>query len=137
MYRAAGIRVPRGEVGPACYFHSALVDLGEGVYINHGCHIENVAMVEIGSYTALATHVTLITSDHEIGASTRRCGRWKARGLRIGKGCWLGSRVLVLPGVTIGDGCVVAAGAVVSGDCAPNGLYAGVPAHRVRDLPTV
>jgi maltose O-acetyltransferase len=40
----------------------------------------------------------------------------------------------VLPGVTVGDGCVIAAGAVVNADCQPDGLYAGVPARRVRDL---
>jgi maltose O-acetyltransferase len=40
----------------------------------------------------------------------------------------------VLPGVTIGAGCAVAAGAVVTADCEPDGLYAGVPARRVRDL---
>lgn len=49
-------------------------------------------------------------------------------------GCWLGGNVTVLPGVTIGRGCVIAAGAVVTKSCDPNGLYAGVPARRIRDL---
>jgi maltose O-acetyltransferase len=41
---------------------------------------------------------------------------------------------MLLPGVTVGDGCVIAAGSVVTGDCEPHGVYAGVPAKRVRDL---
>lgn len=43
-------------------------------------------------------------------------------------------RAMLLPGVTVGKGCVVAAGAVVAADCAPNGLYGGVPARRIKDL---
>ncbi|WP_372495087.1 acyltransferase [Nocardioides pinisoli] len=50
-------------------------------------------------------------------------------------GAWIGAAVTVLPGVTIGPGCVVAAGSVVTADCQANGLYAGVPARRIRDLP--
>lgn len=53
--------------------------------------------------------------------------------VRIGEGCWLGTRVVVLPGVTIGDGCVVAAGAVVTKDLPPNTIAAGVPATVVRE----
>lgn len=53
---------------------------------------------------------------------------------RIGYGCWLGAAVMVMPGVTIAPGCVIAAGAVVAKDTQPNGLYAGVPAKRIREL---
>jgi acetyltransferase-like isoleucine patch superfamily enzyme len=52
----------------------------------------------------------------------------------IGDGVWIASRVTVLPGVFIGDGSVVAAGAVVSRDVAPNTMVAGVPARLVREL---
>jgi maltose O-acetyltransferase len=43
--------------------------------------------------------------------------------------------VIIMPGVTVGNGCIIASGALVNKDCAPNGLYAGVPAIRIKDLP--
>ena len=49
-------------------------------------------------------------------------------------GCWICAGCTILPGVTIGEGCVIAAGSVVNKDCAPDGLYAGVPAKRIKDL---
>jgi len=47
----------------------------------------------------------------------------------IGDGAWIGARVIILPGVTVGAGAVIAAGSVVTSDCAPDSLYAGVPAQ--------
>ena len=52
----------------------------------------------------------------------------------VGEGCFIGANVTVLPGVNVGEGCVIAAGAVITRDCAPDGLYGGVPARRIRDL---
>lgn len=52
----------------------------------------------------------------------------------VGDGCWIGANATILPGVTVAPGCVIAAGAVVTKDTEPDGLYAGVPARRVRDL---
>lgn len=49
-------------------------------------------------------------------------------------GCWLGGNVTVLPGVTIKKGCIVGAGAVVTKDTEPDGLYAGIPAKRIKEL---
>jgi maltose O-acetyltransferase len=55
--------------------------------------------------------------------------------VRIGSGCWLGAGVIIVPGVEVGAGCVIAAGAVVASDLPANGLYGGVPARRIDDLP--
>lgn len=52
----------------------------------------------------------------------------------IKDGCWVGANVTIIPGVTIGEGCIIAAGAVVTKNCEPDGLYAGVPAKRIKDL---
>jgi len=70
------------------------------------------------------------------GAPERRAGAVGGKPVAVGNGCWIGARVMVMPGVSVGDGCVVAAGAIVTKDCEPHGLYAGVPAQRVRDLGT-
>ncbi|WP_447643573.1 acyltransferase [Nocardioides zeae] len=54
--------------------------------------------------------------------------------MEIGNGAWIGARALILPGVSVSEGCVIAAGAVVNRNTEPHGLYAGVPARRIRDL---
>lgn len=78
--------------------------------------------------------VSFVNSTHDIGDSEMRGGRVKSQPIVVEDGCWICSRVTILPGVTIGKGCVIAAGAVVTKDCLPNGLYAGVPAKRIKDL---
>jgi maltose O-acetyltransferase len=134
IYLRCGMRVETSFVYPRCYFHTANIRLGVDVLVNHGAHIENVAPVEIGDHTALGVFVTVLTSSHRIGPHRERCGPWRQAPVSIGDGCWIGAHAVILPGVTIGDGSVVAAGAVVRDDCEPDGLYAGVPARRVREL---
>ncbi len=82
----------------------------------------------------MAFESAIVTGSHELGGHERRAVAGAPSPVRIGSGCWLGARVVVLPGVTIGPGCMIAAGAVVAHDCAADRLYAGVPARRVRDL---
>ncbi|WP_367316728.1 DapH/DapD/GlmU-related protein [Agreia sp. PsM10] len=76
----------------------------------------------------------LITSSHGLGPSERRAGPSESKPLSIGPGCWIGSGAVILPGVTVAPGCIVGAGAVVSRDTRPDGLYAGIPARRIKDL---
>jgi maltose O-acetyltransferase len=135
IMRRFGIESESDHIYPRCYFHTCNVWLGPGAILNHGVHIENVARVEVGPMTGLGVFTTVLTSTHELGPSENRLGEWTPQPVTFGAGCWIGARSLILPGVTIGDGCLVAAGSVVRDDCEPNGLYAGVPARRVKDLP--
>lgn len=91
--------------------------------------------ITIGNNCFIAMNCVLTTSTHEIGDSKRRAGNNRLLPIIIEDGCWLGTNVTVLPGVTIGRGCIIAAGAVVTKNCEPNGMYAGVPARRIKDLP--
>ena len=89
-----------------------------------------------GSATGSTSATTsLLTVDHEIGGGDKRCGKHDCRPIVIGDGAWLGARVTVLPGVTVGAGSVVAAGAVVTRDVPAHTLVAGVPARIMRALP--
>jgi maltose O-acetyltransferase len=131
------------EVGPRVVVLAGLdvqgtggLALAEGVYLNRHCYVDATARVSIGVRVSIAPHVRIVTSGHELGLLGRRAGKRTAAPVRIGDGTWIGTAAVVLPGVTIGSGCVVSAGAVVNRDCEPDGLYAGVPARRVRDLPT-
>jgi maltose O-acetyltransferase len=75
----------------------------------------------------------ILTATHNL-VDGRVDHRRASRNVEIGDRVWLGARAMVLPGVTVGDGCVVAAGAVVTRDCEPDGVYAGVPARRIRPV---
>lgn len=134
LYRWLGLELHSDRIKPGCFFQSARFKLGAGSSLNYGCFIENVAPVEIGARTDVGYCVRIITSSHETGGHDQRAGKWWPYPVRIGDGCWIGVGATILRGVTIGDGCVIAAGAVVTQDCEPDGLYAGVPARRVKEL---
>ena len=92
------------------------------------------APVHIGDRCDVGPGVEFITGTHAVGGPPRRAGEGTARPIDVEDGCWIGARATILPGVEIGDGCVVAAGSVVTDDCEPDGLYGGIPARRIREL---
>lgn len=104
------------------------------VSINAGAHINADAEITIGAGTRIACRVMLITSTHKVGGPDQRAGQTVWSPIRIGRGCWIGAGATVLPGVSVAPGCVIAAGAVVAADTRADGLYAGVPARRIKDL---
>ncbi|QIH99448.1 acyltransferase [Rhodococcoides fascians A21d2] len=112
------------------------LDLGERAFVNYGCFFDLGSEVTIGRDTRIGYQSMFITCGHKIGGEFDRAGKTENLPIVIGAGCWIGARVTVLPGVSIGDGCVIASGSVVAADCVPNGFYAGVPAVRKRCLPT-
>lgn len=71
---------------------------------------------------------------HEIGDSRKRAGKPIGKDIVIKNGSWIGARVTILPGVTVGEGCIIAAGSVVTKDCLPNTMYGGVPAKFIKSL---
>jgi acetyltransferase-like isoleucine patch superfamily enzyme len=114
--------------------HRKLV-IGRGCWINIGCVFDLGAEIRIGSHVSIGHDVLVLTQSHAIGPPRQRAFTMFARPVSIGTGVWLGSRSTVLPGVSIGDGAIVAAGSVVNEDVPPNTLVAGVPARIVRALP--
>jgi maltose O-acetyltransferase len=134
LYRARGLDVRTPNVFPRCTITGGRdVTIGEGTFLNRGVYLEAVAPISIGRDCQVAMQVLIVTSTHPI--ENGRFGHDRVgRPVTIGDRCWIGARAIVLPGVTIGDDVVVAAGAVVTADCTPGGLYAGIPARRIRDL---
>lgn len=133
-FRVMGMSVRTMNVAPRCTVKTRRLTLGRHTFVNRGCVFDNVAPVVVGDRCDIAMGVLFCTTTHEVGTGDQRAGELRVQPISVEDGCWIGARAVILPGVVIGAGCVVAAGAVVASDCAPHGVYAGVPARRVRDL---
>jgi maltose O-acetyltransferase len=134
--RAIGFDISKkATIWAGASFRSKKVQIGSGVFINVGFYHDGYDMLVIGDNVRIGPFVRIITATHEIGPSHQR-GMIEVVGkpVQIKEGCWVGTGVIVLPGVTVEKGCVLAACAVVLKDTEMDGLYAGNPARRVRDL---
>jgi acetyltransferase-like isoleucine patch superfamily enzyme len=97
-------------------------------------HCDVGAPIRIGDRVRIGHDVSLLTVDHQVGPDYMRSGKTKCGPIEIGDGAWLASRVVVLPGVRIGAGAIVAAGSVVTRDVPDHTLVVGVPARVARNL---
>ena len=108
--------------------------IGKNVFINSGCKVQDQGGIEIGDGTLIGHNVVLATLNHALAPERR--GDLIPRPIRIGKNVWIGSNAVILPGVTIGDGAVIAAGAAVTKDVPENSVDGGVPARVLRTIQT-
>lgn len=114
------------------FMHMHKISLGRGVLINSNCYLYGKGGIRIGSGTLLSPNCVLVAGGHDIhGDAPILQLPSKSEPIVIGDDCWLGANVSVMGGVTIADGCVIGAGAVVTRDTEPYGIYAGVPARRI------
>ena len=84
--------------------------------------------ITIGDNVFIGPFTGFYTAAHPLDSGRRNQGLEWAKPIRVGDNCWFGANVSVMPGVTIGSGCVIAAGSVVTTDLPDNSLAAGVPA---------
>ena len=103
--------------------------LGENTTLNSNCRMDPRGGIEIGSNASISNEVIILTADHDMD-SPDFVGR--TRSVKIDDYAWIGTRAMILPGVTIGRGAVVAAGAVVTKSVEPFSVVAGLPARPVR-----
>jgi maltose O-acetyltransferase len=133
LLRLAGLQIGVKVGGlRQCGFQTTKVSIGDGSFVNVGCWFEGAGRVRIGRDAFLGPQVMIITSVHELDEQGQAARMPSCGEVSIGDRCWLGARATILPGVTIGEGTIVGAGAVVTKDCEPGAVYAGVPARRVR-----
>jgi maltose O-acetyltransferase len=130
MYKLYGMKLQTFGIRGGCFFGSARISIGKGTFVNCNCFFDGTSDINIGDNCAIAMNVTFCNSNHDYEDPLKRGGEVLCKPITIGNGVWIGANSTILPGVTIGDGCVIAAGAVVTKDCKPNGLYLGVPARR-------
>jgi maltose O-acetyltransferase len=134
FYKIAGIKLSTNDIRPRCYMGGNRISIGNGTFINCYCHFDNSSHIVIGENCSIAMEVMFVTSTHELGGPKQRAGKSIGKPIRIENGCWIGARSTILPGVTIREGCMIAAGSFIVKDCESNGLYAGVPAKRIKEL---
>ena len=140
--RTAMLKDMFAEIGEGCYiepplhanFGGKFVHFGKWIYANYNLTLVDDTHIYVGDDTMFGPNVTLATAGHPIAPELRGRGLQFNMPIRIGKRCWLGAGVIVMPGVTIGDDTVIGAGSVVTKDI-PSGVVAvGNPCRVLRPV---
>ena len=140
VMRWAGFRIGSGTMiwSPPILtggkYYNRKLTFGTNCLVSLNSFFDLAAPVTIGNYVGFSPEVMVLTGTHQIGVSGNRVGQLKPRPVIIEDGVWLGARSILLPGVTVGRGSVVGAGAVVTKDVPANVIVAGVPAKVIREI---
>ena len=136
--RRCGLRVAGdARIAATARFYGSEIHIGRKSWIGPETTIFSAegATVIIGERVDLGPGCMIVSGTHDIGHIARRAGHGHNLGIEIGEGTWICARAVILGGARIGQACVVAAGAVVTGECYPsNVLLGGVPARVIREL---
>lgn len=130
------------EIGEGCYieppFHANWaghhVHFGKGVYANFNLTLVDDTHIYVGDYTMFGPNVVIATAGHPILPKLREKAYQYNMPVHIGKNCWLGTGVLIMPGITIGDNVVIGAGSVVTKDIPSNVVAVGNPCKVLREI---
>ena len=130
------------EIGEDCYieppFHSNFgghhVHFGNSVYANFNLTLVDDTHIYVGDHTMFGPNVVVATAGHPIVPELRELAYQYNAPVHIGRNCWLGAGVLVLPGITIGDNSVIGAGSVVTKDIPANVVAVGNPCRVLREI---
>lgn len=106
--------------------------IGKNVFINHDCTFLDMGGITIEDDVLIGPKVSLITESHPLDPTERKS--LLAKPVVVKRNAWIGAGAIILPGVTVGENAVVAAGSVVNKDAAANTVVAGVPAKVVKTL---
>jgi maltose O-acetyltransferase len=107
------------------------ISIGNDASINAFVHMWGHGGITIGNDCLIASHVSINSLTHDTGISPYKNGIVQ-KAVNIGNNVWIGSHVVILPGITIGDNAIVGAGAVVNKNVPPNVTIAGVPAKIIK-----
>lgn len=108
------------------------IRLGKHVFINHACSFVDMGGITLEDHVLIGPRVSLITENHPADPASRRSLVTKP--ILIKRNAWIGAAATILPGVTVGENAIVAAGAVVSKDVPANTIVGGVPAKIIKTI---
>ena len=138
LFALAGFRIGEGTrfaETPKINGDKRLYDkliVGKDCQIGADCIFDLSERITIGDRVTIGFGVMLLTSTHELDIREHRAGPVQLIPVTIGDGSWLGPRVIILPGVTVGEGAIVEAGAVVNKDVPPHSRVGGMPAVPLK-----
>jgi acetyltransferase-like isoleucine patch superfamily enzyme len=130
FYRSVGMKFGRSSIINQGfeYFSPQRLTIGEGTHVNRKCFIDSRGFCSIGNNTSISHEVLILTGTHDVNSANFAEIH---RPVKIGDHVWVGARAVILPGVRVGDGAVVASGAVVSKDVEPFNVVGGIPAKVI------
>lgn len=140
--RAELLKEMFAEMGEECYIEPPLhanwgghhVHFGKNIYANFNLTLVDDTHIYVGDYTMFGPNVTVATAGHPIDPALRKQGYQYNAPVRIGKNCWIGAGVIIVPGIAIGDNVVVGAGSVVTKDLPDNVVAVGNPCRVLREV---
>lgn len=140
--RSAMLKEMFAEIGEGCYIEPPLranwggrhVHFGNNVYVNFNLTLVDDTHIYVGDYTLFGPNVTVATAAHPITPELRMPVTQFNLPVHIGKNCWIGAGVIIVPGVTIGDNTVIGAGSVVTKDIPANVVAVGNPCKVLREI---
>lgn len=132
IYKLSGVKIGKGSAIHmwANFFNPKGLVIGEDTIVGDRCFLDGRDKLRIGNHVDIASQVLIYNSEHDINDE-----KFKAivAPVEIGDYCFVGPRVIILPGVKIGNGAVIAAGAVVTKDVEPFKIVGGVPAKEIGE----
>lgn len=140
--RAEMLKEMFAEIGDGCYIEPPLrtnwggnhVHFGKGVCANFNLTLVDDTHIFVGDYTMFGPNVTVATAGHPILPELREKGYQYNAPVTIGKNCWIGAGVIIVPGITIGDNVVIGAGSIVTKNLPSNVVAVGNPCKILREV---
>lgn len=140
--RAALLKEMFAEIGEGCYIEPPLhanfggrhVHFGKNVYANFNLTLVDDTHIYVGDHTMIGPNVTIASAGHPILPELREKGYQFNMPVHIGKNCWIGAGVVIVPGINIGDNTVIGAGSIVTKDIPANSVAVGNPCRVIREI---
>lgn len=140
--RAALLKEMFAEIGEGCYIEPPLhanfggrhVHFGKNVYANFNLTLVDDTHIYVGDHTMIGPNVTIASAGHPILPELREKGYQFNMPVHIGKNCWIGAGVVIVPGINIGNNTVIGAGSIVTKDIPANSVAVGNPCRVIREI---
>lgn len=140
--RASLLKEMFAEIGEGCYIEPPLhsnfggrhIHFGKNVYANFNLTLVDDTHIYVGDNTMIGPNVTIASAGHSILPELREKGYQFNMPVHIGRNCWIGAGVIIVPGINIGDNTVIGAGSIVTKDIPANSVAVGNPCRVIREI---